>query len=160
MQEIVEADYDIERVVYDREDAVDKYEGDNEYKLDILEAEASGDEQISFYEQAEFEDLCKGPHVESTGEIGAFKLLNISSSYWRGDEDNDTLTRVHGTAFEKESDLEEFLTMREEAKERDHRKLGQELDLFSIPTVRGRASHSTTLTARPSFGSWRSTASR
>ncbi len=137
MDEIVDADYDIERVVYDREDAVDKYEGENEYKLDILEAEAGDDEQISFYEQAEFEDLCKGPHVESTGEIGAFKLLNISSSYWRGDEDNDTLTRVHGTAFEKESDLEEFLTMREEAKERDHRKLGQELDLFSIPTVTG-----------------------
>ncbi|MFB6293631.1 MAG: threonine--tRNA ligase [Halonotius sp.] len=137
MEEIVEADYDIERVVYDREEAVDKYEGDNEYKLDILESEAGDSDEISFYEQAEFEDLCKGPHVESTGEIGAFKLLNISSSYWRGDEDNDTLTRVHGTAFESESDLEEFLTMREEAKERDHRKLGQELDLFSIPTVTG-----------------------
>ena len=137
MEEIVEADYDIERVVYDREEAVDKYEGDNEYKLDILDAEAGDSDEISFYEQAEFDDLCKGPHVESTGEIGAFKLLNISSSYWRGDEDNDTLTRVHGTAFESESDLEAFLTMREEAKERDHRKLGQELDLFSIPTVTG-----------------------
>ena len=137
MQEIIDADYDIDRVVYDREEAIAKYEDDNEYKLDILEAEAGDDEQISFYEQAEFEDLCKGPHVESTGEIGAFRLLNISSSYWRGDEDNDTLTRVHGTAFEKESDLEAFLTMREEAKERDHRKLGQELDLFSIPTVTG-----------------------
>jgi threonyl-tRNA synthetase len=136
MQEIVEADYDIERVVYDREEAVAKYEGDNEYKLDILGREAD-EAEVSFYEQAEFEDLCQGPHVESTAEIGAFKLLNISSSYWRGDEENDTLTRVHGTAFEKESDLEEFLTMREEAKERDHRKLGQELDLFSIPTVTG-----------------------
>ena len=136
MQEIIDADYDIERVVYDREDAVAKYEDENEYKLDILGREAD-EAEVSFYEQAEFEDLCQGPHVESTGEIGAFKLLNISSSYWRGDEENDTLTRVHGTAFESESDLEEFLTMREEAKERDHRKLGQELDLFSIPTVTG-----------------------
>ena len=137
MQEIIEADYDIERVVYDREEAIAKYEGENEYKLEILDDEAADSEEISFYEQAEFEDLCKGPHVESTGKIGAFKLLNISSSYWRGDESNDTLTRVHGTAFEKESQLEAFLNMREEAKERDHRKLGQELDLFSIPTVTG-----------------------
>ena len=137
MQTIVDEDYDIERTTYDREEAVSKYEGENPYKLDILGREAADEEEISFYEQAEFEDLCKGPHVESTGEIGAFKLLNISSSYWRGDEENDTLTRVHGTAFEKESQLEEFLDMREEAKERDHRKLGQELDLFSIPTVTG-----------------------
>ena len=137
MQEIVEEDYEIERTLYDREEAIAKYEGENEYKLDILDTEAADDEEISFYEQAEFEDLCKGPHVESTGQIGAFELLNISSSYWRGDEENDTLTRVHGTAFEKESQLEEFLDMREEAKERDHRKLGQELDLFSIPTVTG-----------------------
>ena len=137
MQEIIEADYDIERVVYDRDEAIAKYEGKNEYKLDILDDEAADSEEISFYEQAEFEDLCRGPHVESTGKVGAFKLLNISSSYWRGDENNDTLTRVHGTAFEKESQLNEFLNMREEAKERDHRKLGQELDLFSIPTVTG-----------------------
>ncbi len=137
MAEIVDEDYAIERVVYDREEAVAKYEGENEYKLEILDDEAADSEEISFYEQAEFEDLCKGPHVASTGKIGAFKLLNISSSYWRGDEKNDTLTRVHGTAFEKESQLEDFLNMREEAKERDHRKLGQELDLFSIPTVTG-----------------------
>ncbi|MFD1640808.1 threonine--tRNA ligase [Halohasta litorea] len=137
MQEIVDEDYDIERTTYSRDEAVAKYEGENPYKLDILDREAADADEISFYEQAEFEDLCRGPHVESTGQIGAFKLLNISSSYWRGDEENDTLTRVHGTAFEKESQLEEFLDMREEAKERDHRKLGQELDLFSIPTVTG-----------------------
>ncbi len=137
MAEIIDEDYPIERTLYDREEAIAKYEGENEYKLEILEDEAAEDQEISFYEQAEFEDLCKGPHVASTGNIGAFKLLNISSSYWRGDETNDTLTRVHGTAFEKESQLEAFLNMREEAKERDHRKLGQELDLFSIPTVTG-----------------------
>ena len=137
MAEIVDEDYDIERVIYDREEAIAKYEGENEYKLDILEDEAADSEEISFYKQAEFEDLCRGPHVESTGKIGAFKLLNISSSYWRGDEDNDTLTRVHGTAFEKQSQLQDFLDMREKAKERDHRKLGAELDLFSIPDVTG-----------------------
>ena len=137
MAEIVDEDYDIERVIYDREEAIAKYEGENEYKLDILNDEAADSEEISFYEQAEFEDLCRGPHVESTGKIGAFKLLNISSSYWRGDEENDTLTRVHGTAFEKQSQLQDFLDMREKAKERDHRKLGAELDLFSIPDVTG-----------------------
>ncbi|WP_255195226.1 threonine--tRNA ligase [Halorarius litoreus] len=136
MQEIIAADYDIERYELPHEEAVEKY-GDNEYKRDILETEAAGEKTVSFYKQDGWEDLCQGPHVESTGEIGAIKLLNISASYWRGDEENDTLTRVSGTAFEKASDLENYLEMREEAKERDHRKLGQEMDLFSIPTVTG-----------------------
>ncbi|SEL71158.1 threonine--tRNA ligase [Haloferax larsenii] len=136
MRNIIEEDLDIERTLVDREEALEKY-ADNPYKRDILETEAAGDDELSFYEQGEFEDLCKGPHVESTGEIGAVKLLNISAAYWRGDEENDTLTRVYGTAFESESDLEDFLEMRAEAEERDHRKLGQELDLFSIPSVTG-----------------------
>ena len=136
MEEIIEADYDIEREERSRETALDQY-ADNEYKRDILETEAAGEETVSFYKQDGWEDLCQGPHVESTGEIGAVKLLNISASYWRGDEENDTLTRVSGTAFETEHQLEEFLDMREEAKERDHRKLGQEMDLFSIPEVTG-----------------------
>ncbi|ELZ98727.1 threonyl-tRNA ligase [Haloferax mucosum ATCC BAA-1512] len=136
MRNIIEEDLDIERTLIDREEALEKY-ADNPYKRDILETEAAGDDELSFYEQGEFEDLCKGPHVESTGDIGAVKLLNISAAYWRGDEENDTLTRVYGTAFESESDLEDFLEMRAEAEERDHRKLGQELDLFSIPSVTG-----------------------
>ncbi|KAB1188301.1 MULTISPECIES: threonine--tRNA ligase [Haloferax] len=136
MHNIIEEDLDIERVLVDREEALEKY-ADNPYKRDILETEAAGDDELSFYEQGEFEDLCKGPHVESTGDIGAVKLLNISAAYWRGDEENDTLTRVYGTAFESESDLEDFLEMRAEAEERDHRKLGRELDLFSIPSVTG-----------------------
>ncbi|UVE49923.1 threonine--tRNA ligase [Haloferax larsenii] len=136
MRNVIEEDLDIERTLVDREEALEKY-ADNPYKRDILETEAAGDDELSFYEQGEFEDLCKGPHVESTGEIGAVKLLNISAAYWRGDEENDTLTRVYGTAFESESDLEDFLEMRAEAEERDHRKLGQELDLFSIPSVTG-----------------------
>ncbi|MFC7203394.1 threonine--tRNA ligase [Haloferax namakaokahaiae] len=136
MRAIIDEDLDIERTLVSREEALDKY-ADNEYKREILETEAAGDDELSFYQQGEFEDLCKGPHVESTGDIGAVKLLNISAAYWRGDEENDTLTRVYGTAFESESELEEFLDMRAEAAERDHRKLGQELDLFSIPSVTG-----------------------
>jgi threonyl-tRNA synthetase len=134
--DIIEADYDIERFTRSREEAFEVYE-DNRFKQEILDTEAADDEEVSFYEQAEFEDLCKGPHVESTGEIGGFKLLNISSAYWRGDEDNEMLTRVYGTAFPSEDELAEFLEIREEAKERDHRKIGREMDLFSIPEVTG-----------------------
>ncbi|QKY21479.1 threonine--tRNA ligase [Halolamina sp. CBA1230] len=136
MDAIVEADYDIERVERSREEAFEKYE-DNRFKREILEEEAADAETVSFYRQDGWEDLCQGPHVESTGEIGATELLNISSAYWRGDEENATLTRVYGTAFESEDDLEEFLRMREEAKERDHRRIGQEMDLFSVPDVTG-----------------------
>ena len=136
MADIIEADYAIERVERPRDDAFEIYE-DNPYKRDILETEAADEDPVSFYVQDDWQDLCQGPHVESTGEIGAVKLLSISASYWRGDEDNDTLTRVYGTAFESESDLETFLERREQAKERDHRKLGREMDLFSIPEVTG-----------------------
>ncbi|PSQ36755.1 threonine--tRNA ligase [Halobacteriales archaeon SW_12_69_24] len=136
MAEIIEADYAIERVERSREEALDVY-ADNPYKRDVLETEAAGAETVSFYEQDGWQDLCRGPHVESTGEIGAVELLNIAAAYWRGEEDNDTLTRVYGTAFETESDLEDYLERREAAKERDHRRLGRELDLFSIPEVTG-----------------------
>jgi threonyl-tRNA synthetase len=136
MRDIVAADYDIERVERSREEALALYE-DNPYKRDILETEAAGEDPLSFYVQDDWQDLCRGPHVESTGEIGAFTLLNISSAYWRGDEENEQLTRVYGTAFASESALEAFLERREKAKERDHRKIGQELDLFSIAEVTG-----------------------
>ena len=135
MDEIVAADYDIERSVRSRSEATEIYD-DNEFKRQILDEEAAG-EAVTFYEQDGFRDLCRGPHVESTGDIGAATLLTISSAYWRGDEDNETLTRVYGTAFESEAALEEYLEMREAAAERDHRKIGQEMDLFSIPTVTG-----------------------
>ncbi|PSP77541.1 threonine--tRNA ligase [Halobacteriales archaeon QS_4_69_225] len=136
MYDIIEADHDIERVERSREEALDRY-ADNPYKQDILAEEAAGEETVSFYVQDGWEDLCRGPHVESTGEIGAVELLNIAAAYWRGDEDNDTLTRVYGTAFESEADLEEYLERREEAEKRDHRRLGREMDLFSIPDVTG-----------------------
>ncbi|MXR52849.1 threonine--tRNA ligase [Halovenus sp. WSH3] len=132
MLEIIDADYDLERVERSREEAFEIYE-DNPYKQDILDEEAADEEVVSFYVQDGWQDLCQGPHVESTGEIGAVTLLEISASYWRGDEDNDTLTRVYGTAFETEEELEAELQRREEAKERDHRKVGREMDLFSVP---------------------------
>ena len=136
MEAIIEEDLPVERELRSREEVLEQYE-DNPYKLDILNEEAADEEELSFYVQGEFSDLCKGPHVESTGDVGAVKLLNISSAYWRGDEDNETLTRVYGTAFESEKDLTEYMELRAEAEERDHRKLGQEMDLFSIPEVTG-----------------------
>ena len=136
MYDIIDADYDIERVERSREKALEQFEG-NPYKREVLKEEAAGAETVSFYVQDGWEDLCRGPHVESTGEIGAVELLNIAAAYWRGDEDNDTLTRVYGTAFESEADLEAYLERREEAEKRDHRRLGREMDLFSIPDVTG-----------------------
>jgi len=133
---IIDADYDVERVEYDREAAVEKYEN-NPFKREILDTEAAGDDPVSFYKQDGFEDLCQGPHVDSTGDIGGFEVLETSAAYWRGDEDRETLTRVYGTAFPTEDGLEQYLQRREEAKERDHRKLGSEMDLFSIPDVTG-----------------------
>src|SRR6056297_3113573 len=130
--DIIDEDLEIERFERSRDEAFEVYD-DNEFKREILDDEAADEESISFYEQGEFEDLCKGPHVESTGEIGGFALLSISGAYWRGDEDNEMLTRVYGTAFETEDELEEFLERREEAEERDHRRIGREMDLFSVP---------------------------
>jgi threonyl-tRNA synthetase len=132
MTEIVAADYALERVECSRAEAFETYD-DNPYKRDILETEAAGEDPVSFYVQDGWRDLCEGPHVESTGEIGAITLLEQSAAYWRGDEENDQLTRVYGTAFESESELEAYLERREQAQERDHRKLGREMDLFSVP---------------------------
>ncbi|USZ67147.1 threonine--tRNA ligase [Halorussus salilacus] len=130
--DVIEEDLDIERFERSREEAFEVYE-DNSFKREILDEEAADAESVSFYRQGEFEDLCRGPHVESTGEIGGFALLSISGAYWRGEEENEMLTRVYGTAFESEAELEEFLERRREAEERDHRKIGREMDLFSVP---------------------------
>ncbi|MFB6169989.1 MAG: threonine--tRNA ligase [Haloarculaceae archaeon] len=135
-EDIIEADLDIERTMVPREEALERY-ADNPYKQDVLNTEAAGEDPVSFYEQGEFYDLCQGPHVESTGEIGGFELLDISAAYWRGDEENDTLTRVYGTAFPDEAQLEAFLERREKARERDHRKIGREMELFSIDETAG-----------------------
>jgi threonyl-tRNA synthetase len=132
MEAIVAADYELDRVERSREVAFEIYE-DNPYKQDILDTEAAGENPVSFYVQDSWQDLCEGPHVDSTGEIGAVTLLEQSAAYWRGDERNDQLTRVYGTAFESEAELEAFLERRRKAEERDHRKIGQEMDLFSVP---------------------------
>jgi threonyl-tRNA synthetase len=132
MEKIIEEDLEIERETLSREEAEEFFE-DNEYKKQILNEEAGEGDEVSFYRQGEFTDLCKGPHVSSTGEVGGFKLLEIAGAYWRGDEENEMLTRVYGTAFPTEEELKEFLERRKEAEKRDHRKIGEQMDLFSIP---------------------------
>jgi threonyl-tRNA synthetase len=105
-----------------------------------LGIETAGDSMVktvSFYQNGDFTDLCRGPHVETTGKVGAFKLMRVSGAYWRGKEDNPQMQRVYGVAFETEKDLRKYLTMLDEAKKRDHRKLGQELDLFVFSEMVG-----------------------
>lgn len=105
-------------------------EKDDEYKLELLEDLEDGD--ITFYEQGNFTDLCRGPHIPHTGFIKAFKLMSIAGAYWRGDENRKQLTRIYGISFPKQKELTEYLEMLEEAKKRDHRKLGKELELFTF----------------------------
>ena len=100
----------------------------DEYKLELLEGLDDG--KITFYTQGNFTDLCRGPHIPTTEKIKAVKLLNLAGAYWRGDENRKQLTRIYGVTFPKKSELDEYLTLLEEAKKRDHRKLGQELELF------------------------------
>ena len=132
MEKRIKEDYKLERFVLPREEAIKLMEEKGEtYKVELIK-ELKEDEVISFYKQGEFLDLCAGPHVPSTGKVKAFKLLNVAGAYWRGNEKNKMLQRIYGTAFMKKSQLDEYLNMLEEAKRRDHRKLGKELDLFSI----------------------------
>src|SRR5690606_33116242 len=113
-----------------REEAIRIYEevGDH-LKLELIR-DLPEDEEISIYEQGEFFDLCRGPHVPSTGRLKAFKLLSVAGAYWRGDSNNQMLQRIYGTAWPKQSQLEDYLKRLEEAKKRDHRKLGRELKLY------------------------------
>ncbi|MBR2998188.1 threonine--tRNA ligase [Candidatus Saccharibacteria bacterium] len=107
------------------------------YKIELIE-ELPEDAEISFYDLGDlFTDLCKGPHVKNTSEVGAFKLIRVAGAYWRGDEKREMLTRIYGVAFETEEELEEYLKRQEEAKARDHRKLGKELDLFCFSDLVG-----------------------
>ena len=132
MKRIVEEDLPVRRRELPRDEAMAFFrERGEDYKVELIQ-ELPGDEPVSIYEQGEFADLCRGPHVPSTGRIGAFKLLSVAGAYWRGDERNPMLQRVYGTAFPTRKALEERLRLLEEAKRRDHRKLGRQLDLFSI----------------------------
>ncbi|QHS22974.1 threonine--tRNA ligase [Virgibacillus sp. MSP4-1] len=132
MKKIVDEAHEVQRVEVTREEAKEMYrEIGDDLKLELIDDIPEG-APITIYKQGEFFDLCRGPHVPHTGKIKVFKLLNISGAYWRGDSDNKMLQRIYGTAFEKKGQLEEHLKMLEEAKERDHRKLGKELDLFTV----------------------------
>ena len=111
-------------------------ENGQDYKVELIE-DLPEDEVISFYTLGDFEDLCKGPHVENTGEVGVFKLEKVAGAYWRGDEKRQMLTRIYGLAFEKQEELDEYLKQQEEAKKRDHRKLGKELGLFCFSDLVG-----------------------
>ncbi|GAA0374790.1 threonine--tRNA ligase [Bacillus horti] len=130
MNKIINENIPVERIVVSREEALKMYEdiGD-EFKLELIQELPEG-EEITIYKQGEFFDLCRGPHVPSTGKIKAIKLLSVAGAYWRGDSDNKMLQRVYGTAFAKQNELDEYLHFIEEAKKRDHRKLGKELELF------------------------------
>ncbi|ELZ08727.1 threonyl-tRNA ligase [Natrinema thermotolerans DSM 11552] len=136
IEAIIDEDYDIEREVVSIDEAEERLAGEP-YKLELLEEFADENDTVTFYKQGEWEDLCAGPHVDSTGEIGVVELLEIAGAYWRGDEDNTMQTRIYGTAFEDESDLENFLERKREAEKRDHRRIGNEMDLFSIQDVTG-----------------------
>jgi threonyl-tRNA synthetase len=131
MVELARRDVPYERRAVTKDEAEAYYEEEgNEYKLELIEGLEEGD--ITFYEQGNFTDLCRGPHIPSTGDIKAAKLLSVAGAYWRGDESNPQLTRIYGITFPKQKLLEEYLERRRLAKERDHRKLGRELKLFTF----------------------------
>ena len=132
MKKIIKEDLPIERFSLPRDEAI-KFmkERGEDYKVELIEELPEG-EEISFYKQGEFTDLCAGPHLMSTGKVKAVKILSSSGAYWRGDEHNKMLQRFYGISYPKASQLEEYLNMLEEAKKRDHKKLGKELELFMI----------------------------
>ncbi len=138
MKDIIKADMPIERIVYNKRDALKLFKtfGEN-YKVELINDLPAGS-IFSAYKQGDFIDLCRGPHLPRTGMIKAYKLTQITGAYWRGDEKNKMLTRIYGTAFEKKSELEEYLTALEEAKKRDHNKLGRELGIFMTEEVVGQ----------------------
>ena len=128
MKRIIKENLPLKRFVLSKEEALKKMAGEP-YKVELIENLPEG-EEISFYSQGDFCDLCAGPHLPSTGGVKAIKLTSVTGAYWRGDSSRKMLQRIYGTAFTKKSDLDEYLHMLEEAKKRDHRKLGRELDLF------------------------------
>src|SRR5699024_2975260 len=132
MKRIVDENLEIKRIVVSRNEAKEMFrEIGDDLKLELID-DIPEDEQVTIYKQGEFFDLCRGVHVPSTNKIKAFKLLSVSGAYWRGDSNNKQLQRIYGTAFEKQSQLDEHLRILEDRKERDHRKLGKELDIFTV----------------------------
>ncbi|WP_026701426.1 threonine--tRNA ligase [Salibacterium aidingense] len=132
MKKIIDENLEVVRKEVSREEAKRMYREIGDYlKLELIDDIPEG-EPVSIYEQGEFFDLCRGVHVPNTAKLKTFKLMSISGAYWRGDSNNKMLQRIYGTAFEKQSELEDYLKRLEEAKERDHRKLGKELDIFTV----------------------------
>lgn len=132
MKKIIQANYPLERFELPRDEAIAKMKSLNEdYKVELIE-DLPEDEVISFYQQGDFVDLCAGPHMEKTGQIKAVKLQSVAGAYWRGDENRKMLQRIYGTCFPSQAELDEYLKKLEEAKKRDHRKIGKEMDLFAI----------------------------
>lgn len=138
MREIIKRKYPMEKRIASKTEALDwARDKEQNYKVELIEELPEGSE-ISFYDLGDiFTDLCKGPHLKNTSEVGAFKLVRIAGAYWRGDEKREMLTRIYGVAFETEEELDAYLKQQEEAKARDHRKLGKELDLFCFSNLVG-----------------------
>ncbi|HOT47881.1 MAG TPA: threonine--tRNA ligase, partial [Syntrophales bacterium] len=133
MAEIAAKDEPFTRREVSREEAIELFEKKGEpYKVELIQDLPADVRTVSLYTQGDFTDLCRGPHIPATGKIKAFKLLNVAGAYWRGDEHNKMLQRIYGTGFATTEQMEEYLAFIEEAKRRDHRKLGRELDLFQI----------------------------
>ncbi len=136
MQKIINEDLPIIRKEYSKQEALKLLQDKQPFKVELLQ-DLPENETINFYSQGDFFDLCRGPHINSTGEIKAFKLLKISGAYWRGKETNPMLQRIYGTAFPTPKELEDYFNLLIEAEKRDHRKIGKELDLFSIQDKAG-----------------------
>ncbi len=135
MKKLTKANSQLVKSALPISDAISKFKSENQtYKVEIIQAlQAAGETEVTLFTEGDFADLCKGPHIMRAGDIGnGWKLMSIAGAYWRGKETNPMLTRIYGVLFEKKAELEEHLTMLEEAKKRDHRKLGKELDLFSF----------------------------
>src|SRR5437868_2721120 len=138
MQELVERDLPYAREFLPRQEGLERFKSEGDFmKCHFIEQFTAPDEKISIYRTGKFQDFCRGPHIPSTGKIKAFKLLSIAGAYWLGDEKNPQLQRIYGTSFYSKKELEEFLRRQEEAKKRDHRVLGKQLDLFSIQDLAG-----------------------
>ena len=132
MSEISKGNLKVERKIWERSEAIKFFKSQNEhYKAQIIEA-IPGNEEVSLYSQGKFTDLCRGPHVPVTSRLKVFKLMKVAGAYWRGDSHNEMLQRIYGTAWTKKEDQDAYLLRLEEAKKRDHRKLGKRLDLFHI----------------------------
>src|SRR5438270_491416 len=138
MQELVQQNLPYAREFLPRDEGLQRFKGEGDFmKCHFIEQFTKPDEKISIYKTGKFLDFCRGPHIPSTGKIKAFKLLNIAGAYWLGDEKNPQLQRIYGTSFFSKKELDEYLRRMEEAKKRDHRVLGKQLDLFSIQELAG-----------------------